>query len=199
MSSFWDQRYDRADYLYGTEPNAFLRSQAWRLPPGGRALAIADGEGRNGVFLARLGLATTTVDSSGVAVAKARRLAAAQGVALDAVQADLTGWDWPVAAIDVAVSIFAHFPPPLRQQVHRRLVAALKPGGLLLLEAYRPDQIGRGTGGPPDPALTYTADLLRQDFAGLTLLDLTEGLSYLEEGPGHRGIGAIVRLVAAKA
>lgn len=195
---FWDERYSQPGYLYGTEPNAFLRSQAWRFPAAGAALSVADGEGRNGVFLAESGLAVTTVDGAAVGVEKARALARQRGVDLRAEHADLFAWDWPEAAFDLAVSIFLHLPEPERRLLHRHLVRALKPGGLLLLQAYRPDQIGRGTGGPPDRALTYTADLLSADFADLQRIELLEGEAWIEEGSGHRGMSAVIHLVARK-
>lgn len=198
MSSLWDDRYKQQDYLFGTAPNDFLRSQAWRFPPAGQALAVADGEGRNGVFLAERGLAVTSIDSSAVGVAKAQALAESRGVFLDARVGDLFAWDWPVGRFDVIASVFVHMPPPDRVTLHARVAAALAPGGLLVLEAYRPDQIGRGTGGPPTPDRTYTNDMLAADFAALDLLELTAGTALLREGPGHDGIGSIVRYVGRR-
>ncbi|BBE72808.1 methyltransferase domain-containing protein [Oharaeibacter diazotrophicus] len=195
----WDQRYDRADYLFGTRPNAFLERCAPLLRPGATALAVADGEGRNGVWLAERGLAVRSVDGSAVAVAKACRLAAARGVALAAEVADLDGWDWPIGTCDVVVAIFVQFAaPPLRARMFAAMRAALAPGGLLLLEGYRPEQIAYGTGGPSAVENLYTADLLRAAFADFEILELAAYDAVLEEGTGHAGPSALIDLVARR-
>ncbi|EQD60218.1 tellurite resistance protein TehB, partial [mine drainage metagenome] len=123
----WDQRYADEHYHYGTAPNAWLISQSWRLPRSGAALALADGEGRNGVWLAQQGLQTTSLDQSAAGLAKARKLASERGVALHTVQADLADWDWPVAAFDVVASIFVHLPEALRRRTHAGITRALPP------------------------------------------------------------------------
>ena len=143
----WDERYSTDDYLYGTEPNDFLREQVQRLgPPPRRVLCLADGEGRNGVYLAGLGHAVTSVDASRVGLAKAARLAEAKGVALEILHADLTEHVFPAEAFDAVVSIFCHVPEAGRPHLHRQVARTLKPGGLLVLEAYTPDQVPRDTG-----------------------------------------------------
>jgi cyclopropane fatty-acyl-phospholipid synthase-like methyltransferase len=197
-AAFWDRKYADDDYFYGTEPNAWLVSQAGRLRTGMRALSVADGEGRNGVWLAKQGLDVTAVDASGNAVAKARALAAAGGVAVTHVQADLTSWAWPVAAFDVTVAIFAHFTPEHRPAIHRAMLGALVPGGLVLIEAYSPFQHLHRTGGPPDLDMLYSAWRLEQDFAGAEIIELAEVTTELREGRGHHGTSAVVRLVARK-
>lgn len=198
VAAFWDARYAGTGYLYGTDPNAWLAAEAHRLRPGGRVLAVADGEGRNGVWLARRGFAVTSVDVSAQGLAKARALAARQGVPLATVQADLRDWDWPVAAFDGVVAIFAHFPRPVRALLHRRMLEALVPGGLLLLEAYSPYQHLYRTGGPQDLDLLYSAFRLREDLAGAELLLLEEVETEIAEGTGHRGRSAVVRCVARR-
>lgn len=197
-ADFWDNRYAADGYVYGTAPNAFLRAQAFRLRPDMRALALADGEGRNGVWLAEQGLEVVSVDQSAVGLEKARRLAETRGVRLATERADLLRWAWPRSGFDVVAAIYAHFPPDERHFVHARAAEALRQGGLLLLEAFHKAQLGRGTGGPKVTEMLYDADILRQDFAGLTILELTEGVILLDEGDGHRGEGAIVRLVARR-
>ena len=196
----WDARYAGSHFHYGTEPNAWLRSNGWRFPARGRALAIADGEGRNGVWMAQQGLDVTSLDQSGEGLAKARSLAAQRGVNLDTVQADLADWQWPSSAYDVVASIFVHLPDALRRRTHAAIVETLRPGGLLVLEAFTPLQVAlqRESGGPRDPALLYTEELLRGDFAPLQVLDLLSGETVLDEGPGHRGIGNVVRLLARR-
>ena len=195
----WNQRFSAADYVFGTAPNAFLKAQAHRLKPGMTALAVADGEGRNGVFLARQGLAVLSVDFSPVGQAKARRLAEQHGVKLATECADLAEWQWGAARFDVVAGIFIQFAAPeLRVRIFAGMRSALRPGGLVLIQGYRPQQLGYGTGGPKDAALLYTADMLRADFAGFEILHLREHDSEIHEGGGHDGMSALVDLVACK-
>ena len=157
-ASFWDQRYARDDYLFGTEPNRFLLSQRARLRPGMRALALADGEGRNGVWLAEQGLNVVAVDSSSVALAKARALAQARGVEVGFAHTDLRTWAWPENAFDVVVAIFIQFADSAeRARLHAQIEQALAPGGILILQGYTPKQLEYRTGGPADPDPLYTA------------------------------------------
>jgi cyclopropane fatty-acyl-phospholipid synthase-like methyltransferase len=197
-NEFWDTRYGEPGYAYGTEPNAFLVSKAHLLKSGMTALAVADGEGRNGVWLASQGLDVLSVDSSDVGLRKARELAASRGVAIRTVQADLGRWPWPHAAFDVVVSIFAHFAPELRARLHQAMLVALKPGGLLILEAFTPEQLNYASGGPRAPEMLYTAGMLRADFAGGEVLELTETHAELAEGRYHSGLAAVVRLVVRR-
>ncbi|MTJ79648.1 MAG: methyltransferase domain-containing protein [Telmatospirillum sp.] len=196
--NFWNERYNVDHYVYGTRPNAFLTAEARRLSPGSRILIPGDGEGRNGVWLAGLGMAVHSVDGSSVAVDKARRLAAERGVPLKAETANLLDWSWPVGVFDAAVCLFLHFPEPERIDIHARMARALRPGGLVILETFRPAQLAYASGGPRDVALLYTPDQLRADFAGLDILLLEEAEPVLDEGPLHQGQGATVRLVARK-
>ncbi|MDE1958057.1 MAG: class I SAM-dependent methyltransferase [Xanthomonadaceae bacterium] len=197
-ATLWNERYSDDAYHYGTAPNAWLASQAWRLPRAGDALAIADGEGRNGVWLAQQGLATTSLDQSGKGLDKARTLAQQRGVTLATLQADLTHFEWPPAAYDVVVSIYVHLPAALRLRTHAGCAQALRPGGLLILEAFTLEQMHCHSGGPRDPALLYTAELLRGDFRGLELLELLSGEVLLAEGRGHAGPARVVRLLAQR-
>lgn len=198
MSGFWDQRYAGEAYAYGTEPNAFLRSQGHRLPRGGTCLAVGDGEGRNGVWLAQQGLRVLSVDASGVGLQKARALAEARGVQLDTEQADLTTWAWPQNAYDCVTAIFVHFPPSDRAHMHQAMYAALKPGGVLILEAFTPAQLQYRSGGPPVGEMLYTTATLRADFPQGVVRLLEETTVLLQEGLYHRGEGAVVRLVLEK-
>ena len=144
----WDERYRGEEYVYGTSPNDFLRSQITHLPRG-QILCLAEGEGRNAVFLAERGYDVTAVDQSPVGLAKARQLAEQRGVSIETVVADLGAFEVAPEVWDGIVSIFAHVPPPARRHVHRQVVTGLRPGGVLLLEAYRPEQLEYHTGGPP--------------------------------------------------
>lgn len=193
--SFWDRRYDVPDYVYGTEPNAFLASQRHRLQPGMKVLAVADGEGRNGAWLAAQGLEVLAVDGSPVAIEKARRLAQARGVFPRFVVADLLTWAWPKAAFDVVVAIFIHFMPMDRARMHAAMAQSLKPGGFLIMECFTPAQIEYGTGGPPVREMLYTPEMLREDFRGMDILELEEARTELREGTYHRGPAAVARLV----
>lgn len=199
MKEFWDGRYSVGHYFYGTEPNAFLAGQAEWLKPGMKVLAVADGEGRNGVWLARQGLDVTAVDFSDAAVEKSRRLAEQAGVTVRHQHVDLFAWDWGENAWDALVAIFVQFVGPEdRPAFHARMKRALKPGGLLLLQGYRPKQVEYGTGGPSNPSNLYTADDLRREFADFEILHLAEHDSVIEEGEGHSGLSALVDLVARK-
>jgi cyclopropane fatty-acyl-phospholipid synthase-like methyltransferase len=195
----WNQRFGAADYVFGTAPNAFLAAEAHRLKPGMTALAIADGEGRNGVFLARQGLAVLSVDFSPVGQAKTRQLAAQYGVSLATECADLAEWQWGRARFDVVVGIFFQIAAPeLRARLFAGMRDTLRPGGLVLIQGYRPEQLAYGTGGPKDTNLLYTADMLRAAFAGFEILHLREHDSEIHEGGGHDGMSALVDLVARK-
>lgn len=197
--SFWDERYQGEAYLFGEAPNAFLARQAHRLAPGQSALAVADGEGRNGVWLAEQGLSVLSVDGSSVAQAKAARLAQSRGVSLELQQVDLAAWDWPQGRFDIVAAIFIQFAgPELRSQMFDAMKRALKPGGLILLEGYRPEQIAYGTGGPRTPENLYTEDMLREAFADFEIVELAAYDAVIEEGAGHSGPSALIDLVARK-
>jgi len=198
-TAHWDERYAVAHYIYGTSPNAYLRSQLYRLPEGSRVLVAADGEGRNGTWLAEQGFDVTSLDQSPVGLGKAAALARERGVAMRLVCADLAAGPLPGAPYDAIVAIFAHFPPEIRSRIHGAFVAALRPGGLVILEAFHRRQIGLHSGGPQAVDMLYDADLLRRDFADLVVLELLEGVTRLDEGPKHQGEGWVVRFVGRKA
>jgi SAM-dependent methyltransferase len=195
----WEKRYAAADYLYGTEPNAFLKAQANLLPKTGKALAVADGEGRNGVWLAEQGLDVLSVDFSPKAQAKAKALAERRGVAMRFLEADVIAWEWPTAAFDVIAVIFIQFcGPPERRRIFAGIRQALKPGGLLLLQGYRTEQIAYGTGGPSEVENLYTEAMLREEFGSLDKLDISTHDSIVAEGSRHSGMAAVVDLVGWK-
>lgn len=197
--TFWNSRYDRPDYLFGETPSLFLVAQGDRLKPGMTALAIADGEGRNGVWLAERGLTVTTTDIAPRAVEKARALAARRGVSIDAHVANLDAWAWPEQAFDVVVAIFIQFAPPAaRDRIFARMKAAVKPGGRILLQGYRPEQIAYGTGGPSKAENLYTEGLLRDAFSDFDILQLESHDSELSEGACHSGPSALIDMVARR-
>lgn len=197
MQNRWDERYGSGEYLFGTEPNAFLAEVAGRIPRG-PVLCLSEGEGRNGVFLAGLGFEVTGVDISPVGLAKARALAAERGVAVTTVAADLEQFTIAPGAWSGIVSIFGHLPPAIRAPLHRRVVAGLAPGGVFVLEAYTPAQIGRGTGGPSDPAMTPTLAILKAELAGLDVEIGVERQREVVEGSGHTGLAEVVQVLARK-
>jgi 2-polyprenyl-3-methyl-5-hydroxy-6-metoxy-1,4-benzoquinol methylase len=198
-SDFWNARYDTDDYIFGTAPNVFLAGQAGLIQPGMRALAIADGEGRNGVWLAAQGAQVHAIDVSPVALAKAGKLADQRGVTLQIEQADVLDWTWPEAAYDLVAAIFIQFaPPPERERIIAGIRRTLKPGGVLILQGYTPKQIEFATGGPPSAANMYTADLLREWFGDWNILHLAEHESVISEGSHHHGMSALIDVVAKK-
>jgi SAM-dependent methyltransferase len=192
----WNGRYAPDSYLFGTAPNAFLAAQKARLPKHGRALSIADGEGRNGVWLAEQGLDVVSMDFSPVAQAKARALAAQRGVTIATEQVDLANWDWPADAFDVIVVIFAQ--PLEKTALFAGIRRALKPGGLLLLEGYPPKQLEYGTGGPGEVERLYTRADLEAGFGSFSKVDVAEYDAEIYEGDGHGGMSALIDLVGVK-
>ena len=193
----WDDRYGGEDFAYGLAPNAYLAAQRARLSAGMRALVPGDGEGRNGVWLAEQGLEVETLDLSAKGVEKARSLARARGVEVNARQIDALAWDWPRAHYDLIALIYLHLVAPDRRRLHARALAALKPGGWLVLEAFRPEQIERqkagARGGPRDVALLYSLGDLSEDFAAGEIIEMFEADVDLSEGSLHVGPSAVVR------
>jgi SAM-dependent methyltransferase len=195
----WDERYSGEGFLFGEDPNAFLASQARRLPAGGAALAVADGEGRNGVWLAEQGLDVLSLDSSAVAQSKAHKLAEKRGVSLHLECVNLDTWAFPPAAFDLVAAIFIQFAgPDLRIRLFEGIKTALKPGGLLLLEGYRPEQLAYGTGGPSTVENLYTVTLLSEAFSDFEILELNAYDAEIIEGDGHKGMSALIDLIARK-
>jgi 2-polyprenyl-3-methyl-5-hydroxy-6-metoxy-1,4-benzoquinol methylase len=194
----WDERYQRETLIYGDEPNDFLAEQVGLLRPG-TCLCLAEGQGRNAVWLAAQGFSVTAVDQSRVGMARAQELAAERGVTLVTEVADLAHYELGVERWDNIVSIFGHLPSGLRREVHCRVVEALVPGGIFLLEAYTPAQLETsGTGGPPDPDMLPTVEKLTEELAGLEILLTREIVREVNEGEHHTGEGAVVQFVARK-
>lgn len=201
MSEFdrWEGRFAVDHYVFGTEPNAFLRAEAHRLSPGMRVLCIADGEGRNGVWLAGQGMQVTSQDFSPRAQDKARALAAKTGATLDFVLADITEYDWPPEAFDAVVGIFFQFlGPEACTEAFRGIRRTLRPGGLILIQGYGPKQLEYGTGGPKVAENLYTEALMRDAFGDLGECDVRSYDAEVQEGPGHAGMSALVDMVARK-
>jgi SAM-dependent methyltransferase len=195
----WNQRFSEEGYVFGREPNEYLRAKAPLLPSGGKVLCVADGEGRNSVWLAGQGMNVEAFDIAAVGVEKARRLAADAGVSVKYNVADCDGWAWTVDSHDAVLAVFVQFAgPAMRERLFANMVRALKPGGLLILQGYTPKQLEYKTGGPGDLSHLYTAKLLRDAFQGLQILDLIEYEAELNEGARHAGRSALIGLVARR-
>lgn len=193
----WDERYKSEEYAYGTAPNDFLAAHAARIPKG-RVLCLADGEGRNGVWLAQQGYDVTAVDLSTVGLEKARKLAASRGVSINTIQADLAAYDIEPNAWDGIVAIFSHFPSFVRHHLYPQAVAGLRSGGVFLLELYTPKQIEFGTGGPRDLDWLASLEDLRQDLSGLQFEIAQEIEREIHEGHHHNGQSAVVQVLGRK-
>lgn len=195
----WNARYDRPDYVFGTEPAGFLEAHARVIPAGSEVLCVADGEGRNSVYLAGLGHRVTAFDFAPTAVAKARRLAEARGVAVDFHEASIEGWGWAPDAFDAVAAVFIQFVGPEdRAALFAHIAQTVKPGGLLLLHGYAPRQVGYGTGGPGREENMYTLPLLAQAFPGWQVIDQADYDAEIEEGEGHVGLSGLIDFVARK-
>ena len=198
-SQFWDKRYGESGYAYGTEANQFLIKQQHRFKPRMKTLVVGDGEGRNGVWLASQGLDVLSIDISLVGLKKAEALATQHQVKIQTECADLTSWQWPKATYDLVVAIYLHFDPEVRQRMHRSMLEALKPAGLLILEAFNPKQLEYqakyNSGGPKITEMLYEPEMLQQDFEGGKILELTETITELREGEYHQGKASVIRLI----
>lgn len=193
----WDERYSQPGFAYGTEPNEFLAAVAGRIPPG-PVLSLGEGEGRNSAYLAGLGHRVVAVDQSEIGLAKARRLAIDHDLVVETVCADLEGFPIEPGAWAGIVSIFCHLPRRVRVPLYAAIVRGLRPGGILVLEAYTPKQIGRGTGGPQDPDMTVTLAGLIEELAGLEFVHARELDREVREGAYHTGVASVVQVVGLR-
>lgn len=199
VRDFWNQKFAGQAYKYGEQPNAFLVQQCGQVPAGARVLVPGDGEGRNGVWLAEQGYQVHSVDCSEVGLDKGRALAERRGVVVEWVHADLTAWAPTASHFDAVVVCYLHLPSATRPLVMQHLLHALKPGGVFILEAFHPSQLGLTSGGPKDVDLLYTLDTLRSDLraAGVSGHEFVaaECDTTLDEGPFHQGLARVTRLV----
>lgn len=197
-ANFWDEKYKNSEFGYGEEPNAFLLSQRSFLVGLSNGFVPADGQGRNGVWLAGLGLTIRSMDLSQVAVDAALALAEERGLILDAWQGDLEDMDWPAEQWDCIVSIWLHLPHNLRQEIHAGFWGSLSPGGIILLEAYRPEHVTfreeyGSKGGPPSAEYMFTEEILRSDFPEAEFEFIENQDVFLDEGTGHQGRSATIQ------
>jgi len=193
----WDERYSAEEYAYGTNPNYFLEANVSSIPKG-KVLSLAEGEGRNAIFLASQGYSVTAVDSSLVGLNKARKLAEENGVIVEFIHTDLAEYDLGENKWDGIVSIFCPLPSSIRKQLHKKVEAALKRNGVFLLEAYTPAQLKYGTGGGNSVDVMQSKESLSLELAGLKFKHLIELERDVVEGIYHTGIGAVVQAIASK-
>ena len=197
-ATLWDQRFEHPEPAYGAEPSLFLVEQADGFQPGQSVLVPADGEGRNGLWLARRGLHVTCVDISRIGLTKIRKVAEREQLALETMEQDLLTWTWPQARFDHIVSIYFHIASEHRSRLHHAMGNALVPGGHLLLEGFHRDQLGRDSGGPRDPAMLFDETMLRGDFASMEIKILRRDDIILDEGRLHRGPAVLMRMLARR-
>jgi SAM-dependent methyltransferase len=199
VNAFWNTRYKNTEtYLFGEEPARGLVGMEGFLPERAEILCVADGEGRNSVWLARQGYRVTGFDPAPVAVSRAQDLATRHGVALETHVDGIETWDW-ARRFDVVAGIFIQFSPPdERQKVFAKMAGAIRPGGLILLHGFAPRQVNYGTGGPGDPAHLYTIEMLQEAFAGWEVLHARDYDGEQSSGSGHSGMAALVDFIARK-
>ena len=194
----WNERYSQPGFAYGTEPNEFLAAAAGQIPSG-PVLSLGEGEGRNAAYLAGLGHRVVAVDQSQVGLAKARQLAADRGLSVETISADLDGYSIEPGAWAGIVSIFCHLPRRIRVPLYAAAARGLQPGGVFVLEAYTPKQLGRGTGGPQDPDMLVSLADLSEELAGLEFLHARELEREVREGEYHTGVASVVQVIALRA
>jgi len=195
----WEKRFSTPDYLFGKAPAEFLRNHQSYLLNGHSALSVADGEGRNSVFMATQGMSVTALEYAPSAIAKAHKLAAEHKVSVAFTAADVLAYDWPDAAYDLTVAIFIQFVgPDGRKQIFDGMKHATKPGGLIMVHGYTPQQIEFGTGGPGKVENLYTDTMLADDFSGWEILENRAYIRAIQEGPGHSGQSALIDFIARK-
>jgi cyclopropane fatty-acyl-phospholipid synthase-like methyltransferase len=195
----WDTRFSCDEYIFGTDPNHYLAQQSALLKPGMKVLAVADGEGRNSVWLSQQGLETTAFDISQVGVEKARKLAIQAKTEVNFIVSDCDSWKWAPEHFDIVVAIFVQFADPqMRARLFANMIKTLKIGGVLILQGYTPKQLDYKTGGPPNLDHLYTENLLREEFSSLQILDLRTYEMVMHEGLQHSGMSALIGMVARR-
>jgi 2-polyprenyl-3-methyl-5-hydroxy-6-metoxy-1,4-benzoquinol methylase len=196
-SSFWNERYSGQEFVYGTEPNAFLKEQLAKLPAG-KILFPCEGEGRNAVFAAQQGWKVNAFDQSEEGFKKAQQLAKQNSVDVHYQVADALEVEYPKESFDAIALIYAHFPSAIRQEIHQKMVSWLKSGGYIILEAFNPAQLKNSSGGPKDVSMLLTMEILEENFKELTIEVLAYETIILQEGKFHQGEAEVVRFVGRK-
>lgn len=197
-SEFWNERFKNQDYMYGVHVNDFLKEQAHRIEEGGKVLNLAEGEGRNAVYLAEQGYDVRGVDFSAHGRDKAMKLAQQRNVVIAYELADLTTYDMGASNWDAIVSIFCHMHETERPGLYRSIKQALKPGGLFVQEVYNKKQLAYGTGGPGDPAHLGSLQELKEAFEGFEVILAQDIEREIHEGEFHFGNSAVTQFIARK-
>lgn len=196
MKEFWNTRYDHEEYAYGKKANDFLQSYSFQKPS--KILCLAEGEGRNAVYLALQGHEVTAIDYSEVALEKTCKLANEHGVSVQTICADLCDYVFEPNHWDAIVAIFAHFPPEIRQKVHKQIFETLKTGGVFILEAYQKSQLEHGTGGPNSLEMLYSEEELQADLVDFKNIEIINKTRHISEGKFHQGISDVFQVIAQK-
>jgi 2-polyprenyl-3-methyl-5-hydroxy-6-metoxy-1,4-benzoquinol methylase len=195
---FWNERYKAEEYAYGIKPNEFLEKNSSLIQAKSNILCLAEGEGRNAVFLAKQGHNVTAIDFSIEGLNKAQNLAKKENVQITTIQQDLANYQFEENKWDCIVSVFAHFNPILRKQIHEQLFKSLNPKGILILESYTPLQLEFNTGGPKDIEMLYDEKMLKNDFIAFTDLKINLETREISEGLFHNGKSATIQVIAKK-
>jgi 2-polyprenyl-3-methyl-5-hydroxy-6-metoxy-1,4-benzoquinol methylase len=199
-ADFWNKRFNTPDYIFGKAPNEYLQAQAWlHLKKGDSVLCVADGEGRNSVWLAKQGMRVDAFDLSEIALSKAVALATEEAVQVQFSLASSDTWEWEPNQYDAVVGIFIQFADPaMRVRLFAQMISTLRPGGLLIIQGYTPKQLDFKTGGPSILEHLYTEDMIRDLISDLKIIDLCVYEKTLSEGPKHTGMSALLGLVARR-
>lgn len=197
MKQFWDEKYTKQPFLYGEKPNDFFRETIQDLKPGSLLLP-GEGEGRNAVYAARHGWRVTALDSSRVAINNALKLAGRYGVTINYLHTDLINDPFPAEQYDLIALCFLHLPEQSRPVFHQKLMEHLNQGGILIGEFFSREQLKYNSGGPKDPSMLYTRENLIEDFSNYRLISLEQKNIMLNEGPGHQGLGNVLRIMVTK-
>lgn len=198
MKEMWDGRYKDENYFYGTEPNQFLTNIIEILPEKSRVLCIAEGEGRNAVYLAQKGHDVTAVDFSSEGKKKAEALAQKKGVSIKYDLSPLEDYDFGMSKWDAVISIFCHLPTSMRPSIHQKIESSLKRGGVFIIQGYTVEQLDYKTGGPQDPSMLYSEAILRQEFSHLNWIKLQRKVTDIHEGKGHSGLSSVINGIGFK-
>ena len=196
-ANLWDQRYTQDNYAYGRQPNEFLLNQIDHIPKGA-VLSLAEGQGRNAVYLAQQGFIVTAVDASAVAMRQTNEFAQLSGVSVTTITADLANFTIEENKWDAILSIYCHLPSALRKTIHRQVVQGLRPGGVFLLEAFSPQQLNYQTGGPKNADMLASLSELKDELQGLDFIIGQELERDVQEGLHHTGVAAVVQVLAIK-
>lgn len=195
--SFWDERYSGEEFVYGTEPNDFFKEQIDELEPG-RLLMLGEGEGRNGVYAAKNGWLVDAVDFSGKAKEKALKLAESERTKINYIVRDLENYKPKKNYYDAAGLIFLHLGEKTRENIYKKVIDSLRPGGIIIMEVYSKEQLGRSSGGPQNPDMLYSIEGIRNTFSGLKQKMLEQNLIYLNESRFHYGEASVIRFIGEK-